>query len=77
VRCDASLIKTLVKEAPMPDVYQVSRASLLGAISLLLGAITGWFGGRMGAVEPTLFGAHGTDGRRNQTRRTETILNRS
>jgi len=32
----------------------VSRASLLGAISLLLGAIAGWFGGRMGAVEPTL-----------------------
>jgi len=32
----------------------VSRASLLGAISLLLGAVAGWFGGRMGAVEPTL-----------------------
>jgi hypothetical protein len=25
-----------------------------GAISLLLGAVAGWFGGRMGAVEPTL-----------------------
>ena len=32
----------------------VTRAALIGAISLLLGAIAGWFGGRMGAVEPTL-----------------------
>jgi hypothetical protein len=32
----------------------VSRGALLGAISLLLGAIAGWFGGRMGAVDPTL-----------------------
>ena len=32
----------------------VSRAGLFGAISLLLGAVAGWFGGRMGAVEPTL-----------------------
>jgi hypothetical protein len=32
----------------------VSRASLFGALGLLLGAVAGWFGGRMGAVEPTL-----------------------
>ncbi len=32
----------------------VSRAALFGAFSLLLGAVAGWFGGRMGAVEPTL-----------------------
>jgi hypothetical protein len=31
----------------------VSRAALLGAISLLLGGLAGWFGGRMGAGEPT------------------------
>ena len=31
----------------------VSRAALLGAISLLLGGLAGWFGGRMGAAEPT------------------------
>ena len=37
----------------------VSRASLLGAISLLLGAVAGWFGGRMGAVDPTLTGRMG------------------
>jgi hypothetical protein len=40
----------------------VSRASLLGAISLLLGAIAGWFGGRMGAVEPTLTARMGLTG---------------
>jgi hypothetical protein len=32
----------------------VSGAALLGFITLLLGAITGWFGGRFGAAEPTL-----------------------
>jgi hypothetical protein len=32
----------------------VSGAALLGFITLLLGAIAGWFGGRFGAVEPTL-----------------------
>jgi hypothetical protein len=31
----------------------VSRAALLAALSLLLGAVAGWFGGRMGAVQPT------------------------
>ena len=32
----------------------VSRTALFGAISLLLGAVAGWFGGRVGAVEPSL-----------------------
>lgn len=32
----------------------VSRAALLGFVTLLLGAIASWFGGRMGAVEPPL-----------------------
>jgi len=32
----------------------VSRAALFGAITLLLGAVAAWFGGRMGAVKPTL-----------------------
>jgi glycosyltransferase involved in cell wall biosynthesis len=32
----------------------VSGAALLGFITLLLGAIAGWFGGRFGAVEATL-----------------------
>jgi hypothetical protein len=32
----------------------VSRGALLGAIALLLGAIAAWFGGRAGAVDPTI-----------------------
>lgn len=32
----------------------VSRGALFGAIGLILGALAGWFGGRMGAVEPTV-----------------------
>jgi hypothetical protein len=32
----------------------VSRGALFGALGLILGAIAAWFGGRMGAVEPTI-----------------------
>ena len=32
----------------------VSRGALFGAIALVLGALAGWFGGRMGVVEPTI-----------------------
>ena len=32
----------------------VARAALFGAISLIIGALAAWFGGRMGAVEPTV-----------------------
>ena len=32
----------------------VSRGALFGSLALLLGAVAGWFGGRMGAVEPTI-----------------------
>jgi hypothetical protein len=32
----------------------VSRAALLGALALLLGGVAAWFGGRMGAVDPTV-----------------------
>jgi hypothetical protein len=31
-----------------------SRGALLGSIALLLGALAGWFGGRAGAVDPTV-----------------------
>ena len=34
----------------------VSRASLFGFVALVLGGIAGWFGGRMGAVDPTIRG---------------------
>lgn len=33
-----------------------STSALLGAVALLLGAIAGWFGGRSGAVDPTVTG---------------------
>lgn len=32
----------------------VSRAALFGSIALILGALAAWFGGRMGAVDPTM-----------------------
>ncbi|WP_063776719.1 hypothetical protein [Microvirga massiliensis] len=32
----------------------VSRAALLAALGLILGAAAAWFGGRLGAVEPTI-----------------------
>jgi hypothetical protein len=32
----------------------IATATLLGAVGLILGAIAGWFGGRSGAVEPTI-----------------------
>ncbi len=31
----------------------VSRGALFGAIALILGALAGWFGGRMGAIDPS------------------------
>lgn len=34
----------------------VSRGALFGFIALLLGAVASWFGGRMGAVDPTVTG---------------------
>jgi ElaB/YqjD/DUF883 family membrane-anchored ribosome-binding protein len=37
----------------------VSWGTILGAIGLLLGALAGWFGGRMGAVDPTITGTSG------------------
>jgi len=32
----------------------VSRGALFGSIALILGALAAWFGGRMGAVDPTI-----------------------
>jgi hypothetical protein len=32
----------------------VSRAALFSAVALLLGAVAGWFGGRMGTIDPTV-----------------------
>jgi hypothetical protein len=41
-------------EAADVSAKAVSRGALLGSIALLLGAIAGWFGGRAGAVDPTI-----------------------
>lgn len=40
----------------------VATGALFGAIALILGAIAAWFGGRMGAVEPTWTGRFGRNG---------------
>ena len=41
-------------EAAATATKAVSRGALIGALSLLLGAVAAWFGGRMGAVNPTI-----------------------
>ena len=41
-------------EAADTAAKAVSRGALFGALGLILGALAAWFGGRMGAVEPTL-----------------------
>jgi hypothetical protein len=43
-------------EAAAAATKAVSRGALIGALSLLLGAVAAWFGGRMGAVDPTVTG---------------------
>lgn len=46
--------KQRATEAADAAASAVSRGALFGAIGLLLGALAAWFGGRMGAVHPTL-----------------------
>jgi hypothetical protein len=41
-------------EAAATAAKAVSRGALIGALSLLLGAVAAWFGGRMGTVAPTI-----------------------
>ena len=41
-------------EAADKAASAVSTAALFGVLGLILGAIAAWFGGRMGAVEPTI-----------------------
>src|SRR5919112_849113 len=42
------------KQAADTAAKGVSTAALLGALGLILGALAGWFGGRSGAVDPTI-----------------------
>ena len=46
--------KQQATEAADTAASAVSTAALLGALGLILGAVAAWFGGRMGAVEPTI-----------------------
>lgn len=48
--------KQQATEAADAAATAVSSAALFGALGLILGAIAAWFGGRAGAVEPTLTG---------------------
>jgi hypothetical protein len=54
-------------EAAATATKAVSRGALIGALSLLLGAAAAWFGGRMGAVDPTITGFVPTRGALRQT----------
>lgn len=47
-------LKQQAKEAADKAARAVSRGALLGSVALLLGAIAAWFGGRIGAVDPTV-----------------------
>jgi hypothetical protein len=46
--------KQQATEAAQAATTAVSRGALFGSIALILGAIAAWFGGRMGAVDPTI-----------------------
>lgn len=46
--------KQKAAEAANTAAKAVSRGALFGAIGLILGALAGWFGGRLGAVDPTV-----------------------
>ncbi len=46
------------KQAADTAATGVSTAALLGALGLILGALAGWFGGRSGAVDPTITSRH-------------------
>jgi hypothetical protein len=58
-RQTVATVQQKATEAAEVAAEAVSRGALFGAIALILGAIASWFGGRMGAVEPTLSGRFG------------------
>lgn len=47
-------VKQQAAEAADTAAKSVSRGALLGSLALLLGAVASWFGGRTGAVDPTI-----------------------
>jgi hypothetical protein len=50
----AERAKQQATEAADTAAKAISRGALLAFVALLLGGVAGWFGGRSGAVEPTL-----------------------
>ena len=50
----ADAAKQQAMQAAEATRKSVSRSALFGFFALLLGAVASWFGGRMGAVDPTL-----------------------
>jgi hypothetical protein len=63
----AATVQRQATEAAEVAAEVISTGALFGAIALILGALASWFGGRMGAVEPTLGGRFGL-GMRNARR---------
>jgi hypothetical protein len=53
-RQGVEVVQRETTEAAAATAKAVSRGALIGALSLLLGAVAGWFGGRMGAIDPTV-----------------------
>lgn len=53
-RVRAAELKQKATQAADTGAKAASAAALLGALSLILGAAAAWFGGRRGAVEPTI-----------------------
>jgi hypothetical protein len=47
-------VQEQVTEVADTAASAVSTGTILGAIGLLIGALAGWFGGRAGAVDPTM-----------------------
>lgn len=56
-RQTAEQAKQQAKRAADSAARVVSRGALFGFLALVLGALAGWFGGRMGAVDPTITSA--------------------
>ncbi|CAA9511669.1 MAG: hypothetical protein AVDCRST_MAG31-931 [uncultured Sphingomonas sp.] len=60
VGAGATQVRETATRAADTATTAASTAALVSAISLLLGALAAWFGGRKGAVQPTVTRAAGT-----------------
>jgi hypothetical protein len=53
-RAGVETAKREAKEAASVAAKVITPGALFAALALMLGAVAGWFGGRMEAVEPTI-----------------------